>query len=82
MLHVILCEISGYILIGLIFFFFFKLQCFVAKAAAELTEEKRSITTVTDNFCQGTISYFLVPLHSLEPIFSSFLMHDNLPSAL
>lgn len=54
----------------------------MATSAAELAEEKRNINMIMDNFWQGTISYFLVASHSLEPIFSSFLMHDNLPSAL
>lgn len=41
-----MCEISDYILTGM--FFFFKLQCFVAKSAAELAEEKGSITAIAD----------------------------------
>lgn len=40
----------------------------MATSAAELAEGKRSITIIMDNFCQGTISYFLVASHSLEPI--------------
>lgn len=54
----------------------------MAKSAAEVAEGKQSITNIKDNFFQRTVLHFLVLWHSMEPIFSSLLMHDNLPSVL
>lgn len=84
MLYIILWETSGYIFIEIIFFkLFIEIFSFqLAKSAADLAEGKQGITTVMDNFCRRTIPYFPVPWHSMEPVFSSFLMHDNLPTVL